>query len=103
MKAYFEWDGDTLMLNVKVKPRAKRDAIGKIIGDQLSVHVTEAPERGKATLHLIGFLAEEFQVPKSAIVVVSGAHNVNKRLRITAPRRLPAVIPPSSVSAPKQR
>ena len=102
MKAFFEWDGDTLMLNVKVKPRAKRDAIGKVIGERLSVHVAEAPERGKATAHLIGFLAEEFQVTKAAIEVVSGAHNVNKRLRIAAPRRLPAVIPPRSGSAAKQ-
>ena len=92
MRGFFHWEGGTLLLNVKVRARARRDAIGKVVGEQLVIHVTEAPVQGKATAHLVRFLAEEFHVPKGAITVVSGAHNVNKRLRITAPKRLPAVI-----------
>ena len=53
----------------------------------------EHPVRGKATAHLVEFLAGEFQVSKSAITVVFGVYNVNKQLRITAPKRLPSVIP----------
>lgn len=82
------------MLNILGRPRAKKTKIGKVIGKQLEIHVAENPVRGKATAHLVDFLAEEFQVPRSAIVVVFGVYNVNKQLRITAPRRLPAVIPP---------
>jgi hypothetical protein len=33
-------------------------------------------------------------VPESAITVVFGVYNVNKQLRIKAPKRLPGVIPP---------
>ena len=81
------------MLNILGRPRAKKTKIGKVIGKQLEVYVAENPVRGKATAHLVDFLAEEFQVPRSAIVVVFGVYNVNKQLRITAPKRLPPVIP----------
>ena len=95
MPSFCHWEGDTLVLNILGRPRAKKTRIGKVIGKQLEIHVAENPVRGKATAHLVGFLAEEFQVSKSAIVVVFGVYNVNKQLRITAPKRLPAVILPS--------
>ncbi len=86
------WEGDTLVLNILGRPRAKKTSIGKVIGHQLEVHVAEMPVRGRATAHLVKFLAEEFEVPESAITVVFGVYNVNKQLRIKAPKRLPAVI-----------
>jgi len=91
--SFCHWEGDTLVLNILGRPRAKKTRLGKVIGKQLEVYVAENPVRGKATAHLVDFLAGEFQVPKSAIVVVFGVYNVNKQLRITAPRRLPPVIP----------
>jgi len=87
-------DGDTLVLNILGRPRAKRTKIGKVIGNQLEIHVAEEPVRGRATAHLVDFLADEFGVPKSAITVVFGVYNVNKQLRITAPKKLPSPIPP---------
>lgn len=93
MSSFCHWEGDTLVLNVLGRPRAKRTVIGKVIGKQLEIHVAEMPVRGRATAHLVRFLAEEFQVDISAIVVVFGVYNVNKQLRITAPKRLPAAIP----------
>ncbi len=86
------WEGDTLVLNILGRPRAKKTKIGKVIGHQLEMHVAEMPVRGRATAHLVRFLAEEFEVSESAIKVVVGVYNVNKQLRITAPKRLPAVI-----------
>ncbi|MBI5437014.1 MAG: DUF167 domain-containing protein [Nitrosomonadales bacterium] len=94
MSSFCHWEGDTLVLNILGRPRAKKTKIGKVIGKQLEIYVAENPVRGKATAHLVQFLAEEFQVPKSAITVVFGVYNVNKQLRITAPKRLPSVIPP---------
>lgn len=81
------------MLNILGRPRAKKTKIGKVIGHQLEVHVAEMPVRGRATAHMVRFLAEEFDVPESAITVVFGVYNVNKQLRIFAPGRLPAGIP----------
>ncbi|WAK04032.1 DUF167 domain-containing protein [Methylobacter sp. YRD-M1] len=104
MSSFCHWERDTLVLNILGRPRANRTAIGKVIGKQLEIHVAEMPVRGRATAHLVRFLAEEFQVDVSAVVVVFGVYNVNKQLRITAPKRLPAVIPrrPGHDSLPRR-
>ena len=88
----FAWDGDTLVLYILGKPSDKQDAIGKIHGNQLRVSVTAAPRSGKATDHMVRFLAKQFGVTTADIEVVSGRMNVNKKLRIKAPTQLPSVI-----------
>ena len=88
---FFYWEGETLVLNVLGKPSAKLDAIGKPKGHQLKISVTAAPRAGRATDHMVKFLAEEFGVATRDIEVVFGRMNVNKQLRIKAPKRLPAV------------
>ncbi|CAN5140984.1 hypothetical protein BH09PSE3_BH09PSE3_15920 [soil metagenome] len=80
-----------LVLNVLGKPSARNDAIGKTRGRQLMISVTEAPKLGRATDHMVRFLAGEFGVKASAISIVYGRMNVNKQLRIKAPAKLPAV------------
>lgn len=80
------------MLNVLGTPAAKRDAIGKPKGAQLKISVTAAPEDGKATDHMVKFLAREFGVSARHITVVFGRTSIHKQLRIDAPSRLPAVV-----------
>ena len=70
---------------------AGKDAIGKPKGTQLKVSVTAAPLAGKATDHMVRFLAPLFGVAVADIEVVFGQENVNKQLRIRAPKKLPAV------------
>jgi len=96
MSSFCHWEGNILVLNILGRPRAKRNAIGKVIGKRLEIHVAENPVRGKATTHMVQFLAEEFHVPISAITVVFGVYNVKKQVRITAPKQLPSVIPAQS-------
>ena len=91
-QSFFAWDGDTLVLNILGAPNARRDAVGKVKGHQLCVSVTAMPHAGRATDHMVRFLAEEFGVKACDIQVVFGRMNVNKQLRIKAPKRLPAVI-----------
>ncbi len=91
-KTFYAWDGDALVLNILGTPNAKRDAIGKVKGHQLCVSVTAVPRAGRATDHMVRFLAAEFGVSVDAIQVVFGRMNVNKQLRIKAPTRLPSVI-----------
>ena len=91
-KPFCTWEGDTLVLNILGTPNAKRDAIGKVKGRQLCVSVTELPRAGRATDHMVRFLADEFGVSSGDIQVVFGRMNVNKQLRIKAPTRLPSVI-----------
>ena len=91
-KSFYVWEGDTLVLNILGTPNAKRDAIGKVKGHQLCVSVTAVPRAGRATDHMVRFLAAEFGVSVSDIQVVFGRMNVNKQLRIKAPTCLPPVI-----------
>ena len=91
-KPFCTWEGDTLVLNILGTPNAKRDAIGKVKGHQLCISVTAAPRAGRATDHMVRFLAEVFDVIVGDIQVVFGRMNVNKQLRIKAPGNLPAVI-----------
>jgi uncharacterized protein (TIGR00251 family) len=88
---FFTWDGDVLVVNILGKPSAGCDVIGKPKGNQLKVSVTAAPVKGKATDHMLRFLAPYFGVTSSDIEVVFGRMNVNKQLRIKAPSNLPDV------------
>ena len=93
--SFCHWEGPagtTLVLNVLGTPAAKRDAIGKPKGAQLKISVTAAPEDGKATDHMVKFLAREFGVSARHIDVVFGRTNVNKQLRIHGPTKLPQVV-----------
>lgn len=94
---FFAWDGDTLVVNILGKPSASKDAIGKPKGTQLKVSVTATPKDGKATDYMVRFLAPLFGVPVSAIEVVFGQENVNKQLRIHAPKKMPAVFAQASL------
>lgn len=89
--AFFAWDGNVLIVNILGKPAASKDAIGKPKGTQLKISVTAAPKGGKATDHMVRFLAPLFGVSVADIEVVFGQENVNKQLRIRAPKKLPAV------------
>ncbi len=92
MNSFCAWDNETLVLNILGTPSAKRDAIGKAKGNQLKVSVTAAPVAGRATDHMVRFLAGIFGVNSSDSEVVFGRFNVNKQLRIKSPKILPAVI-----------
>ncbi|HYE34745.1 DUF167 family protein [Methylocaldum sp.] len=92
INSFCAWDGETLVLNILGQPSAKQDVIGKVKGNQLKVSVTAAPVAGRATDHMVRFLAKEFGVSINDIEVVFGRFNVNKQLRIKAPKNLPAVI-----------
>jgi hypothetical protein len=92
LDSFCAWDGDILVLNILGTPSAKQDAIGKPKGHQLKVSVTAAPVGGKATDHMVRFLAKEFGVTVNDIEVVFGRFNVNKQLRIKSPKQLPSVI-----------
>jgi len=92
MNTFYAWDGDVLILNILGNPNAKTDKIGKPKGNQLKVSAAAVPRGGKATDHMVKFLAVEFGVSAADIEVVFGRMNINKQLRITSPKRLPAII-----------
>ena len=83
-----------LVLNILGTPSAKRDAIGKPKGNQLKVSVTAAPVAGKATDHMVRFLAKEWGISVKDIEVVYGRESIHKQLRFKNLSLLPTGIEP---------
>ena len=93
-ESFFRWDGDTLVVNILGKPGAGKDAVGKPKGTQLKVSVTAQPRQGRATDHMVAFLAPLFGVRERDIEVVFGRESVHKQLRISKPSQWPEIFGP---------
>jgi uncharacterized protein len=90
MAGWYIWQGDTLLLTLRVQPRASCDEIvGPHGDDSLKVRITAPPVDGKANQHLIKFLAKAFGVAKGQVTLLKGDTGRNKRFAITAPKQLP--------------
>jgi uncharacterized protein (TIGR00251 family) len=84
--------GGRLVFNVRVTPRGGRDAIerwerGADGREYLKIRVAVPPEDGKANARLVALLAEELDLPKSAIEIVAGATARLKTVSVPAPVR----------------
>jgi uncharacterized protein (TIGR00251 family) len=90
--SWYRWDGDDLVLRLRVQPRASCDEFAEALGDQVKVRVTAPPVEGKANAHLVRFLAKTFGVPKAQVSLESGVSSRNKQFRIVAPRTLPPAV-----------
>lgn len=88
--AWYEWQDDTLLLRVRIQPRASRDQIAGVQDRRLKIRITAPPVDGAANQHLIALLAREFGVPKAAVEMLSGKTGREKRLAVHGPRRRPA-------------
>lgn len=93
-EAWYRWKDGALLLNVRVQPRAKKDALIGLQGGYLKVGITAPPVDGKANAHLRRFLAAELGVPQSRVQILAGAQTRIKRIRVQAPRKLPDAITP---------
>jgi len=79
--------GEDTLLRVKVTPRARASRLGPAVAGKLRVMLAAPPEKGKANAELISLLAGCLQVPKSDIIIKSGAGSRDKLVLI---RRVPA-------------
>ena len=74
--------GDEALLQLRVTPRARRNAIGPLADGVLAVRLTAPPVEGAANKALIALLADALGIAKSAVRVESGARARHKRVRI---------------------
>ena len=86
---WYRWDGDDLIIDCHLQPKASKDEFAGLHGERLKIRLTAPPVEGKANAHLLAFLAGAFGVAKSQVSLESGELNRQKRVRIRAPRRLP--------------
>ena len=71
---------------VKVRPRARRNAIAGEVGDALKINVTAPPLEGKANEAITRFLADLLKVPRSSITIASGKANRLKVVHVAGVR-----------------
>ncbi|EGM71311.1 DUF167 family protein YggU [Shewanella sp. HN-41] len=88
MSAIILQQGD-LLLNLYIQPKASRDQIVGLHGDELKVAITAPPIDGKANAHLSKYLAKAFKVPKSDVHILKGELGRHKQVRIIAPKLIP--------------
>lgn len=83
---------DGLVLRLYIQPKASRDSIVGLHGDELKVAITAPPVDGQANAHLVKFLAKQFRVPKSQVSIEKGETGRHKHIVITEPQLIPPAI-----------
>jgi uncharacterized protein (TIGR00251 family) len=86
----FRWDGDTLVLEIRLQPRAGGNEFAGVSNGRLRIRVSAAPVDNAANQKMVSMLAKEFGVAKSRVRVLAGAAKRDKRVAIEEPRRRPA-------------
>ncbi|MDF2154078.1 DUF167 family protein YggU [Vibrio sp. CAU 1672] len=82
-------DGDDIVLRLYIQPKASRDKIVGLHGDELKIAITAPPVDGKANAHLSKFLAKQFRVAKGLVEIEKGDLGRHKQIRISSPAQIP--------------
>ncbi len=69
-------------IEIRVQPRASRNAISGMRAGVLRIRVTAPPVDGQANAAAIALLAQALDLPKSAIRLVRGASSREKTLAV---------------------
>jgi len=67
---------------VKVQPRARKNAIIGEVSDALKLALTAPPVEGRANDACIAFLAELLNVPRASVTIAAGLSSRNKVIRV---------------------
>jgi uncharacterized protein len=68
---------------VKVQPRAKKNAIIGEVGDALKLALTAPPVEGRANEACIAYFAKLLNVPRSSVTIAAGRSGRNKVIRVS--------------------
>jgi len=79
---YLQQRKDTLLLAVKVTPRASRNEILSPQGDELRVKVTAPPVEAAANRALLAFLAGTLSCPRRQLTLIRGDTSRHKLIAI---------------------
>ncbi len=85
-------EGEDLILKLYIQPKASRDSIVGLHGEELKIAITAPPVDGKANAHLTQFLAKQFKVAKGLIEIEKGELGRHEQVRIHSPQVIPEPI-----------
>ena len=83
---------DGLVLRLYIQPKASRDSIVGLHGDELKVAITAQPVDGQANAHLTKYLAKQFRVAKSQVIIEKGELGRHKQVKILNPQSIPTEV-----------
>ncbi|MBG6248877.1 MULTISPECIES: DUF167 family protein YggU [Symbiopectobacterium] len=83
---------DGLVIRLYIQPKASRDQIVGLHGDELKVAITAPQVDGQANAHLVKYLAKQFRVAKGAVSIEKGELGRHKQIRIVNPQHIPTEI-----------
>ena len=72
----------TVVFSVRAQPRASRNAIAGEWQGALKVRLMAPPVDDKANAALCAFLAEQLNIPRSAVRILAGERSRNKRVEV---------------------
>ena len=73
----------SVTFQVKVHPRAKKDAVTGVHGDALKLALTAPPVEGRANDAVVEFFADFLRLPRSSVTIAAGQTSRNKVVRIS--------------------
>ena len=71
------------IVSLHVQPGARKTEIAGLHGEALTVRLAAPPVDGQANASPVAFLAEQLDVPRSQVALISGATSRQKRLRVS--------------------
>lgn len=67
-------------LSIRVQPRASRNEVAGVLGEELKIALTSPPVDGEANKACIEFLAKMFSCPKKKVMIENGFTGRSKRI-----------------------
>ncbi|OAN19442.1 YggU family protein [Photobacterium jeanii] len=86
--------GNDLIIRLYIQPKASRDQIVGLHGDEIKIAITAPPVDGKANAHLTKYLAKQFKVAKGQVNIEKGMQGRHKQVRIESPKAMPDNVAP---------
>lgn len=85
-------ESEDIILRLYIQPKASRDKIVGLHGDELKIAITAPPVDGIANAHLTKFLSKAFKVAKGKILIEKGELGRHKEVRIQSPLVIPQIV-----------
>lgn len=77
---FLQRNADGVILSIRVTPKASRDAILGVVGDELKISLQAPPIQGEANKALVRFLGKTLGVARGRLELVSGESSRRKRV-----------------------